>query len=241
MKEFLTKHGVEFISVNVLTDREGLDELSKLAGRHVPIARRGDEWVDGQVLADLARIAGIELAHTAMLAPAELAARVQVILSTAQRLTTQIPENTLDALLPDRPRSYRQLVAHIAQISEAFLDLVERGKRLEYAAYNQDVPAHIRSKQDLLRFVDGVRARFRAWWLERGETFDLSRPADVYYGTQSLHEFLERSTWHSAQHTRQLALVVEKLGLTPDRPLGAAELAGLPLPEHAWDDKLAFA
>ena len=65
--------------------------------------------------------------------------------------------------------------------------------------------------------------------------------ADVYYGTQSLHEFLERSTWHSAQHTRQLALVVEKLGLTPDRPLGAAELAGLPLPDHAWDDKLAFA
>src|SRR5215471_2569187 len=37
MKEFLTKHGVEFISVNVLADKEGLDELVKLAGRHVPI------------------------------------------------------------------------------------------------------------------------------------------------------------------------------------------------------------
>jgi len=241
MKEFLTKHGVEFISINVLTDKEGLDDLVKLAGRHVPIARRGNEWVDGQVLADLARIAGIQLARTAMLAPAELAERVQMLLSTAQRLTAQIPENRLDALLPDRPRSYRQLVSHIAQIIEAFLDLVEHGKPLEYAAYNQDVPTHVRSKQDLLAFVDGVRARFHALWLERGLAIDFSRPADVYYGTQSLHEFLERSTWHSAQHTRQLALVVEKLGLTPDRPLGAAELAGLPLPDHAWDDKLAFA
>ena len=241
MKEFLTKHGVGFISINVLTDKEGLDELVKLAGRHVPIARRGSEWVDGQVLADLARIAGIELARTTMLAPAELAGRVQVILSTVQRLTAQIPENMLDALLPDRPRSYRQLVSHIAQIIEAFLDLVERGKRLEYAAYNQDVPAHVRSKLDLLAFVDGERARVRTWWLERGQSFDFSRPADVYYGTQSLHEFLERSTWHSAQHTRQLALVVEKLGLVPDRPLGAAELTGLPLPDHAWDDKLVFA
>ena len=241
MKEFLTKHGVEFISVNVLTDKEGLDELVKLAGRHVPIARRGNEWVDGQVLADLARIAGIELVRTTMLAPAELAERVQVLLSTAQRLTAQIPENALDTLLRDRPRSYRQLVSHIAQIIEAFLDLVERGKRLEYAAYNQDVPTLIRSKGDLLAFVDGVRARFRMWWLEHGEGFDFSRLADVYYGKQTLHEFLERSTWHSAQHTRQLALVVEKLGLTPDRPLGPAELAGLPLPDHAWDDQLTFA
>ena len=39
----------------------------------------------------------------------------------------------------------------------------------------------------------------------------------------------------------QLALVVEKLGLIPDGPLGAADLAGLPLPDHAWDDQLAFA
>ena len=241
MKEFLTKHGVEFISINVLTDQEGLDELVKLAGRHVPIARRGDEWVDGQVLADLARIAGIQLARTTMLAPAELAERVQVLLATAERLTAQIPEHALDTLLPDRPRSYRQLVAHVAQIIEALLDLVEHGKRLEYAAYNQDVPANVKSKEDLLTFVDSVRARFRAWWLARGQAFDFSRPADVYYGTQSLHEFLERSTWHSAQHTRQLALVVEKLGMTPDHPLGPAELAGLPLPDHAWDDKLAFA
>ena len=241
MKEFLTKHGVEFVSVNVLADKEGLDELVKLAGRHVPIARRGNEWVDGQVLADLARIAGIPLPRATMLPPAELAQRVQVILSTVRRLTAQIPEDTLDALLPDRPRSYRQLVAHIAQIIEAFLDLVEHGKRLEYAAYNQDVPPHVRSKQDLLDFVDRERERFRAWWLAHGNAFDFSRTADVYYGTQSLHEFLERSTWHSAQHTRQLTLVVEKLGLQPDGPLGAAELAGLPLPDHAWDDKLVFA
>jgi len=32
-----------------------------------------------------------------------------------------------------------------------------------------------------------------------------------------------------------------KTAVTPDRPLGPAELAGLPLPDHAWDDKLAFA
>src|SRR5882724_5970285 len=59
MKEFLTKHGVDFISINVLTDPDGCEELVRLAGRRVPIARRGNDWVDGQVLSDLARIAGI--------------------------------------------------------------------------------------------------------------------------------------------------------------------------------------
>jgi len=240
MKEFLTKHGVEFVSVNVLEDRGGLEELVKLAGRHVPIARRGDDWVDGQVLADLARIAGVPWRRTSMLEPMELVNRLQTVLSTVERLTRQIPERRLDHQLPDRPRSIRQLTAHIAQIAEAFLDLVERGQRLEYAAYNQDVPAGVKSKADLLAFVESTRLRLQSWSRERAQLIDYSATADVYYGTQSLHEFLERTTWHSAQHARQLALVVAGLGMTPDRPLGDAELAGLPLPTHAWDDKLEF-
>jgi len=240
MKEFLTQHGVEFVSVNVLEDREGLEELVKLAGRHVPIARRGDDWVDGQVLADLARIAGVDWRGPSMLEPSELLNRLQTVLSTAERLTRQIPEHRLDHQLPDRPRSFRQLVAHIAQIGGAFLDLVEHGKRLEYAAYNQDVPANVKSKADLLQFVQSTRLRLQAWSQQRAHLTTWSASADVYYGTQSLHEFLERSTWHSAQHTRQLALVVAGLGMAPDRPLGDAELAGLPLPTHAWDDKLEF-
>jgi hypothetical protein len=111
---------------------------------------------------------------------------------------------------------------------------------LEFAAYNQDVPPNVKSKQDLIDYVEAVRLRLQAWWRDKGHAMDFSPQADVYYGAQSLHEFLERSTWHSAQHTRQLALVVEGLGMKPDRPLGDAELAGLPLPTHAWDDKLEF-
>ena len=240
MKEFLTKHGVDFIPINVLVDKEGLEDLAKLAGRHVPIARRGNEWVDGQVLADLARIAGIKWGAPTMLSPPELAKRVEAVLATTQRLTLQIPERRLDSVLPDRPRSYRQLVAHIAQIVEAFLDLVEHGKRLEHAAYEQDVPPRITSKEDLAGFVESVRHRFAGWWLDRGHDLDFSVAADVYYGVQSMHEYLERTTWHSAQHARQLALVVEKLGIEPDRPLGPQDLAGLPLPTQAWDDKLEF-
>ena len=52
---------------------------------------------------------------------------------------------------------------------------------------------------------------------------------------------LERTCWHSGQHTRQLMLVLsDALGLSPDRPLRDEDFAGLPMPEQVWDNELNF-
>ncbi|HEX9673735.1 MAG TPA: hypothetical protein VGA12_09905 [Burkholderiales bacterium] len=45
----------------------------------------------------------------------------------------------------------------------------------------------------------------------------------------------ERSTWHSAQHARQLIHVLERFGIEPDGRLTAEDLAGLPLPERLFE------
>ena len=37
------------------------------------------------------------------------------------------------------------------------------------------------------------------------------------------------------RHTSQFALILESDGIKPDRPLSAADLAGLPVPEQVWD------
>ena len=49
MKEFLTKHGVPFVSVNVLADKAALAELAELGIRSVPIVRRGNTLPGGPV------------------------------------------------------------------------------------------------------------------------------------------------------------------------------------------------
>ena len=59
MKEFLTKHGVTFVSVNVLEDKDAFAELAALGIRSVPIVRRGEDWANGQVLREVARVAGV--------------------------------------------------------------------------------------------------------------------------------------------------------------------------------------
>jgi uncharacterized damage-inducible protein DinB len=237
MKEFLVRHGVPFVSINALEDEAGFDELAKLGVRRVPIAARGNEWVDGQVLKDLARIAGISLDSEIALAPAELVRRGASILSAALRLLSRIPESELDVELPSRPRSYKQLGCHILQIFEVFVDLAETGRRVEFEDYLQPVPDHVVSGETLQAYGEGIRRRFEAW-RERASSMDFSADADVYYGKQTLHEFLERSVWHAAQHTRQVEAVLQKLGVSTDDGLDARDLAGLPMPENVYDDTI---
>jgi hypothetical protein len=52
---------------------------------------------------------------------------------------------------------------------------------------------------------------------------------------QPLHHVLERSTWHSAQHARQIIAVLERFGIAPEGPLTAQDYAGLPMPAGLWE------
>ena len=46
---------------------------------------------------------------------------------------------------------------------------------------------------------------------------------------------MERCTWHSAQHARQIIAVLEGFGIKPDRPLSQEDYAGLPMPVGLWE------
>jgi hypothetical protein len=63
---------------------------------------------------------------------------------------------------------------------------------------------------------------------------------DTYYGVQSAPDLLERTAWHAAQHTRQLAAVLEKLNIALEDRLSEEDLAGLPLPDHIYDDTISL-
>jgi glutaredoxin len=237
MKEFLTKHGVPFVSVNVLEDKDAFAELSALGVRTVPIVRRGTDWANGQVLRDVARVAGIRWGGTPVLPAAELASRLIEIQTTAQRLFAQIPDGKLGIMLPHRPRSYAQLGYHIFNICDAFLEHEVQGLPLKEGAYSRVPAAGDDTKAKVLAYGRDVLERFRAWWAGPGPNTDLSRKANVYYGDVTLHEYLERTTWHSGQHVRQLTMVLTMLGIEPDRPPMKELFAGLPMPDKVWDDE----
>ena len=237
MKEFLTRHGVPFVSVNVLADKAAFAELAELGIRSVPIVRRGKDWANGQVLKDVARVAGIKWGGAKMLPVPELVSRLVTIQQAAQRLFAQIPDDKLGQQLPNRPRSYAQLAYHIFNIADAFLEHEVQGLPLKEGAYSRVPPPEIDTQAKILSYGQDVLGRFQAWWDDPGRTTDFSRKAHVYYGDVTLHEYLERITWHSGQHVRQLVMVLDMLGIEPDRPPTKETFAGLPIPDKVWDDE----
>lgn len=119
-KEFLTRHGIAFLSRNVLADDRAFAELSHFGLRQVPIVTRGDKWANGQVLADVANLVGITGLSATLLRPGELRVRLERILEGAERYFGQLPDHQLQTLLPNRPRSHANLVYHIFNIADAF-------------------------------------------------------------------------------------------------------------------------
>jgi len=240
-KEFLLANGMEFQSINVLEDEAGFKELEKLGIRLVPIVARGSDWANGAVFRDVAKVAGFEWGGHDMLAPDELRDRIDGILAAAQRFAAQLPEDRLDDMLPDRPRSFRELAYHVFNIADVFLDRVEHDAPYTYEALISNLPPEMKSKEDLLAYGIAVRDRFDRWWKRDGRGMNFDQPGKVYYGDVSLHEVLERTGWHAGQHTRQLMLVLETMDITPDGPVGDADFAGLPMPREVWDNEKSFA
>jgi glutaredoxin len=238
MKEFLTKHGVPFVSVNVLEDKGAFAELAELGIRSVPIVRRGTDLANGQVLKDVARVAGIKWGGAKVLPPPELVARLVTIQQAAQRFFAQIPDEALGRQLPNRPRSYAQLAYHIFNIADAFLEHEVQHLPLKEGAYNRVPPPEMKTKAQILGYGrDVVLAGVEKWWAGPGKSADFTAKANVYYGNVTLHEYLERTTWHSGQHVRQMMMVLGMLGITPDRPVGKETFDGLPMPDKVWDDE----
>lgn len=239
-KEFLIANGMEFESINVIEDEKGFKELEALGVRLVPIVARGADWANGAVFRDVARVAGFQWQGHKMLSPDQMLDRLNGILGGAQRFARQIPEDQLDTLLPGRPRSYRQLAYHIFQIPDVFLNRVEHDAPYTYEALISRLPAEMQTKDDLLNYGAGVLERLNNWWDSAGREIDFAQPGKVYYGDVTLHEVLERTCWHSGQHTRQLMLTLEKLGIAPDAPLTDKDFDGLPMPNNVWDNEKTF-
>jgi len=199
----------------------------------VPVVARGGSFVYAQIVGDVVEFLGLDAKTGPQLLPAELVRRLDLILAAAQRYTRQMPEDALERQLPERPRSYRVLLHHVFQIPNAFIDAMEGGA-LSYENMVSEPPSDMRTTEDIARFGEQVRRRVAAWW-ERLADRSGRQTVSTYYGAQPMHEVLERTTWHSAQHARQVMSLLEQQGIPPDRPLGAAELQGLPLPEKLWD------
>lgn len=204
--------------------------------RSVPVVARGEQYVFGQNLEDVAEFVGLQGTGHTPLPPEQLIGKWVTVLRAAQRLIRQLPDERLNELvIPNRPRSIRLMSHHVFRIGEAFLETAVDG--VEYATQLANVAPKdgtFTTGEEIARYGDTVIVRLEKWWNGLADR-SCQQKVKTFFGMQPIHMLYERSTWHSAQHTRQLAAVLERFGIAPNGPLTATDLAGLPLPERLWE------
>ena len=225
------------VVVDVLNDAGGRELLFEKYGlRKVPVLAKGDQYAFGQMLDPFAKLAGLPMPGADRLSPEELYRKYETIFAAGERLARQFPaEHFRERVIPHRERLIRTLCYHVFRIGEAFLETWGGAEYSNKIADNEP-PESMQTGDDIARYGESVWKRYEAWWNGLSpEDRTLKRVLDTYYGDTVAHQVFERVTWHSAQHCRQLVAVLERMGIQPDRPLSAEDLAGLPLPERLWE------
>jgi hypothetical protein len=219
----------------VLNDAGGRELLFEKYGlRKVPVLAKGDQYAFGQMLEPFAKMIGLDATGTGGLSPAQLFDKYRIVFEAGQRFARQFPAGQFrDRVIPNRERVVRTLCYHVFRIGEAFLETWDGAEYTAKIADNEP-PESMQNGDDVARYGARIWARYERWWAGLDDRA-LSRVLKTYYGDTKAHQVFERVTWHSAQHCRQLAAVLDRMGVPPDRPLTPDDLAGLPLPERLWE------
>lgn len=234
-KEFLTSLGVPFESVNLLDNEEGAADLAKLGARSLPVVARGDKFVFAQSFDQVAEFVGRKNTMNDRLPPDELMRRWTEFLAIARSLILEIPADKLDHQpIPHRKRDVRELAYHIFQVPDVFVRNIA-GEFEDWAHYvNLPVPDDVRSNDDIVGFADRTTGNLTGWW-DKLDDRSCGWTVRTYYGVRPGWELLERQTWHSAQHVRQLQAVLEGFGIAMQRTVPPTLYDGLPMPAGLWE------
>jgi hypothetical protein len=220
---------VSFEAINVEQTPAALEDLKHLGVRSLPAVTLADRAFHGWNPKELAAFVGVTYVEPEHLSPTDLLERLDRILAASQRAIMQVPGDRLEMAHPERKRTVRSLGYHLFRISLAFCDTVEQ-KRVAQAWATEEAPQELNSREAIAEYGEKVRNRLQK--VNRSDGWDDN--VTTIYGSQTVHQYLERTVWHAAQHLRQLYSLLEMIEITPIHPLGDADFKGLPLPREVW-------
>ncbi|NBS45811.1 MAG: NrdH-redoxin [Betaproteobacteria bacterium] len=233
-KEFLARYGIEFESINIHNNPAGMAELEALGARSVPVVALGGRYTLCQSFNDVVKFLDLKVKLMDPLPPAMLVSKLLAVLEATARYTPQFTDTQLRQVFRDRNRTPGGTAFHVFRVAEMGIEAAA-GIELTFEGFN-DLPPDHWTAHDIVEWGLQIRDRVDAWWSEQQRKDPaLNFTAPTYYGIRPMHDVLERTAWHAAQHTRQIMLMLETYGTAPDGPLTAQDLEGLPVPDEVWD------
>lgn len=232
-KEFLSKNGIDYESINVHGNPSGMEKLRAIGARSVPVVAVGTKFTLCQSFDDVIRFLGLNVELNEPLSPEDLVAKLDLVLTAAARYTLQFPDCKFRLFFRDRKRSAADTAFHVFRVAEmGFLAALQT--ELLFEGFD-DLPPSDWTASQIAEWGLSVRDRIRDWWAQDADR-SLQFTVPTYYGRHTMHNVMERTAWHAAHHTRQLLLMLQEYGVTPDGPITLDDLKGLPVPENVWDN-----
>jgi glutaredoxin len=234
VKEHLKRLGIEFESINIVTNPEAMEELSARGIRGVPIVSRGDRFVYAQSLEVVNEFLGISEELPTRQTPFIFEKWIALLKIAVGYIEACSPEELHADVLKERERPVGELSFHAFQVARAFLHCVKTGDLEWFERSSGPVDMGVAmNKSSLLAYARDTLAELDGYW-NKGDTKFKETPAEFEGGLKSTQEFLDRSSWHSAQHIRQLAFVLERDGVELNPPWSADMIQGLGVPAGLW-------
>lgn len=221
---------MEFEAIDTEATPEAIQVLAAFGIPRAPAVIVGEKAVHGWNPKGVAELVGVHFDDSKKLTCAQLAERLDTILVAAQRAVRQIPDAHLGFKWPGRDRTILQLGYHIFRIALTYRDTREQGMLQEYW-FGENPSSDMRTGAHVAAYGEQAREQMAAW-LQGEDVFE--GMCETYYGPQSAPELFERTVWHTAQHLRQIYVMLQTVGVTPEAPLTEADYQDLPLPEHVW-------
>ena len=167
MKDHLTTREVDFISINIQTEKEAFDQLRELGMMALPVVARGDEYTLGLDLQQVLDFLGIDEAAPELLPADALVDRIASIVPATVRYAAQLPPETHDRTIPGRERTYLGLTNHVVGHVENFLNLAG-GANFTLDGIDPDILKGLERRIDspaaLAERADGVLADLWTWF-----------------------------------------------------------------------------
>jgi hypothetical protein len=207
-------------------------ELKRLGVPRVPAVTVGDRAVHGWNPAAYAALVGVDYKPVTKLSPSVLAARLDRVLAATEALVRVIPDDRMEWTPPERNRPLADLGYHIFRLSLGFAEGVDRNTFPE-TVHTETAPADLRTGEAVARYGALVRGRLSGWFAGAGED-EYGRVVNTYWGPVIAHDLLERTTWHAAQHLRQLYILADRIGVRAPAPEPVDAYHDLPMPSAIW-------
>ena len=142
--------------------------------------------------------------------PAELGARLDAVLATAERMIRGVPEALMGAPVSEGAGTLRDAAFRLFRLGLAFADGMDLG-RFPAEWRRETAPDDLRDGAAVARYGALVRGRL-AGWFEGASPREFARTIEAYDGPQIGYDLLARAADEADRDLRALRTALDRIG-----------------------------